>query len=262
MATSQLRRIIPEAILVAAVLVLSTGLAIRDAAAKCPRSTPSATSQVAPPGAARQQPPAVERISATAMPVWKTIAIGTYRGVDAVRAAMDAAPCPIALGDWADEILGRPSFPFSRKPTELDLVVVSVADLGFGDQGAPLRDIYARALASGLELCPAEVGPVLRLDSSTSPREFLHVAMRPVARYSGELADLTLGNGGSDLMLIGGDARPEATLPGSRSLGVCAAAAGCDQQRAPRHRRVASQALTEARGLSRARAADTRCRSP
>ena len=149
------------------------------------------------------------------MPVWKTIAIGTYKGVDAVRAAMDAAPCPIALGDWADEILGRPSFPFSRKPTELDLVVVSVADLGFGDQGAPLRDIYARALASGLELCPAEVGPVLRLNYlDQPPGEFLHVAMRPVARYSGELADFTLGNGGSDLMLIGGDARPEATLPG------------------------------------------------
>ena len=214
MATSQLRRIIPEAILVAAVLVLSTGLAIRDAAAKCPRSTPSAASQVAAPGAGRQQPPAVERISATATPIWKTIAIGTYKGVDAVRAAMDAAPCPIALGDWADEILGRPSFPFSRKPTELDLVVVSVADLGFGDQGAPLRDIYARALASGLELCPAEVGPVLRLNYlDQPPGEFLHVAMRPVARYSGELADFTLGNGGSDLMLIGGDARPEVALP-------------------------------------------------
>ena len=219
MATSQLRRIIPEAILVAAVLVLSTGLAIRDAAAKCPRSTPSATFQVAPPGAARQQLPAVERISATAIPVWKTIAIGTYRGVDAVRAAMDAGPCPIALGDWADEILGRPSFPFSRKPTELDLVVVSVADLGFGDQGAPLRDIYARALASGLELCPAEVGPVLRLNYlDQPPGEFLHVAMRPVARYSGELVDLTLGNGGNDLLLIGGDARPEAMLPGSVRL--------------------------------------------
>jgi hypothetical protein len=214
MATSQLRRIIPEAILVAAVLVLSTGLGIRDAAAKCPRSTPSATSQIAPPSAARQQPPAVERISATATPIWKTIAIGTYKGVDAVRAAMDAAPCPIALGDWADEILGRPSFPFSRKPTELDLVVVSVADLGFGDQGAALRDIYARALASGLELCPAEVGPVLRLNYLDQPLgEFLHVAMRPVARYSGELVDFTLGNGGSDLTLIGGDARPEVVLP-------------------------------------------------
>jgi hypothetical protein len=219
MATSQLRRIIPNAILVAAVLVLSTGLGIEAAAAKCPRSTPSATSQVAPPSAARQQPPAVERISATATPIWKTVAIGTYKGVDAVRAAMDAAPCPIALGDWADEILGRPSFPFSRKPTELDLVVVSVADLGFGDQGAPLRDIYARALASGLELCPAEVGPVLRLNYLDQPAgEFLHVAMRPVARYSGELVDLTLGNGGSDLLLIGGDARPEAMLPGSVRL--------------------------------------------
>jgi hypothetical protein len=215
MAISQLRRIFADAILAAVVLVLSTGLGIAAAAAKCPRSTPSATSQVAPPGAARQQPPAVERIAAGALPIWKTITIGTYKGVDAVRAAVDAAPCPIALGDWADEILGRPGFPFSRKSTELDLVVVSVADLGFGDQGAPLRDIHARALASGLELCPAEVGPVLRLNYLDQPAgEFLHLAMRPVARYSGELVDFTLGNGGSDLILIGGDARPEMILPG------------------------------------------------
>ena len=215
MATSRLRRIISDAILVAAALVLFAGLGIGAAAAKCPGTTASAASAVAPSGAARQEPPAIKRISATAIPVWKTIAIGAYKGVDAVRAAMDAAPCPIALGDWADEILGRPSFPFSRKPTELDLVVLSVADLGFGDQGAPLRDIYARALASGLELCPAEVGPVLRLNYlDQPPGEFLHVAMRPVARYSGELVDFTLGNGGSDLMLIGGDARPEVVLPG------------------------------------------------
>ena len=160
-----------------------------------------------------------ELVSAPAIPVWKTITIGELAGVNAVRAAMDVAPCPIFIGDWADEILGRPSFPFSRKPTELDLVVVSVADLGFGDQGAPLRDIYARALASGLELCPAEVGPVLRLNYlDQPPGEFLHVAMRPVARYSGELVDLTLGNGGNDLLLIGGDARPEAMLPGSVRL--------------------------------------------
>jgi hypothetical protein len=50
------------------------------------------------------------------------------------------------------------------------------------------------------------------------PGEFLHLAMRPVARYSGELVDFTLGNGGTDLMLIGGDARPEVTLPGAIRL--------------------------------------------
>ena len=47
------------------------------------------------------------------------------------------------------------------------------------------------------------------------PGEFLHIAMIPVARYSGELVDFTLGNGGTGLMLIGGNARPDLVLRGS-----------------------------------------------
>ena len=85
-----------------------------------------------------------------------------------MRAAMDAAPCAIFIGDWADEILGRPAFPFRRAKTELDLVVITVAQLGFGEQGAALGHIHARAIAFGLELCPAEVGPILRLAISTN----------------------------------------------------------------------------------------------
>src|SRR5262245_33762988 len=108
-------------------------------------------------------------------PIWKTITVGGSKGVNAVRHAMDTAPCSIWVGDEADEILGRPAFPFNKKPLELDLVVLSVFGLGFGDQAsrddpelgagveASLRDIYARAAALGFELCPAEVGPALRL---------------------------------------------------------------------------------------------------
>ena len=133
-----------------------------------------------------------------------------------MRAAMDAAPCAIFIGDWADEILGRPEFPFRRAKTELDLVVITVAQLGFGEQGAALGQIHARAIAFGLELCPAEVGPILRLSYlDQPPGEFLHIAMFPVARYGGELVDFSLGNGGAGLMLIGGDARPDVVLPGS-----------------------------------------------
>ena len=75
---------------------------------------------------------------------------------------MEVAPCLILIGDDADEILGRPAFPFGKTPIKLDLVVLSVFGLGFGDR-ASLHDIYARAVAQGFELCPAEVGPALRL---------------------------------------------------------------------------------------------------
>jgi hypothetical protein len=147
-------------------------------------------------------------------PIWKTITIGGSRGVNAIRLAMETAPCLMLVGDNADEILGRPAFPYIKAPVELDLVVLSVFDLGFDDR-ASLQDIYARAVARGLELCPAEVGPALRLyylDQSLG--EFLHIAMRPVARYTGELVDFSVGNAGAGLLLIGGDGYPDVMVSG------------------------------------------------
>ena len=111
----------------------------------------------------------------------ETITVGDSKGVNAVRKAMEAAPCPIAISDDADEILGRPAFPFIKQPVDLDLVVLSVFELGFGAQAArtdvalgasaevSLRDIYARAVSLGFELSPAEVGPVLRLQYLDQP---------------------------------------------------------------------------------------------
>jgi hypothetical protein len=203
-------RIIPHSFVVMLALMLTTTLAVGKSGAECWRSAQHARAP-APVSAA----PGVAPVSAAQAPVWKTVTIGEYKGANAVRAAIDAAPCPIAMGDLADEILGRPAFPFSRTKVDLDLVVVSVAELGFGPDGASLRDIYARAGTFGLDLCPAEVGPILRLNYLDQPLgEFLHVAMRPVATYGGELVDFTLGNGGSTLLIIGGDAHPDVVLTG------------------------------------------------
>jgi len=58
----------------------------------------------------------------------------------------------------------------------------------------PLADIYRSARELGLELCPPEAGPQLRLEYLNQPIvEFLHVAMPPVATYGGGLVDLTIG---------------------------------------------------------------------
>jgi hypothetical protein len=168
------------------------------------------------PGATPAQTSSPRPASASEIPVWKTITLGEYKDAIAVRAALYVAPCPIGLGAWADEILGRPDFPFTKTRAELDLVLISVADLGFANDGVSLRDINARALAMGLELCPADVGPVLRPTYLNQPRgEFLHVAMKPVTLFSGELVDFTLGNDGARLLLIGGDGRSEVILPGA-----------------------------------------------
>lgn len=177
------------------------------------------------------------------VPVWKTISLGSYGSVnmllealgsddcgtgertvaerpELIRAATATVAAPRAaphceLGDSAGEIIGRPAFHLSRTRQQLDLVVVSLVELGFpADEEVALEDIYARADMLGFALCPAEVGPQLRLQYLDQPAgEFLHVGMQPIATYAGQLTDLTVGNGGSGLVLIGGDGRPNVTLP-------------------------------------------------
>src|SRR5262245_19628429 len=161
-------------------------------------------------------------------PIWKTITVGGSKGVNAIRVAIEAAPCPMTIGDEADEALGRPAFPFFKTPFELDLVVLSAFDIGFGDEtsrndpelGASvdvsLHEIYSRAIALGFELCPAEVGPALRLNYLDQPLgEFLRIAMKPVALYSGALVAFTVGNGGAGLLIVGSNGHPDVKVPGA-----------------------------------------------
>jgi hypothetical protein len=56
----------------------------------------------------------------------------------------------------------------------------------------------------------------LRLDYLDQPLgEFLHIAMRPVARYTEELVDFTVGNAGAGLILVGNNGHPDVMLPGA-----------------------------------------------
>jgi hypothetical protein len=64
----------------------------------------------------------------------------------------------------------------------VDLVRVTVAELGFKD-GARRDAIYARAIELGLELCPAEVGPALRL--AYSENSWILVGMEPITGSGG-----------------------------------------------------------------------------
>lgn len=190
-------------------MLFSVALYAGHAAGQSPRCLNPPSTSVPVFAAAQTAPIALETS------IWKTITVGGFKGVNAIRQAMEAAPCRILVGDDADEILGRPAFPFIKTPVELDLVVLSVFKLGFSDR-ASLHDIYDRAVAQGFELCPAEVGPALRLNYLDQPLgEFLHIAMRPVARYTGELVDFSVGNAGAGLILIGGDGHPEVMLSGA-----------------------------------------------
>ena len=116
--------------------------------------------------------------------VWKTIKLGTgFRTADDFRKALKGNG--FNIGDWANDILGKPAFMVATEETEVDLVKVTVAELGF-KKGARRNQIYERARDLGLELCPPEVGPQLRLQYQDQPNgEWILVAMEPIVDSDG-----------------------------------------------------------------------------
>jgi hypothetical protein len=149
--------------------------------------------------------------------VWKAIKLGDFANSFALRNALDAADC--GVGDSAEEILARPAFTLAATKTDIDLVVVSAAELGFAVEPASLRDIYSRAETLGLSLAPAEVGPALRLQYFDQPvGEFLHVGMKPITTWQGDPIIFVVANDGAGLILIGQDGSADAQIHASSNF--------------------------------------------
>lgn len=142
-------------------------------AAKVPTTAVGSTASV--------QPGVPTAIQASRFQVWKSVRIGDYKSVADLRKALKHGGFQIS--DWASSILDRT--PLASQATTVDLAKVTVAELGF-QNGATTAEIYARARERGLELCPAEVGPVLRMaynDQAVS--EWLAIGMEQIAGPDG-----------------------------------------------------------------------------
>lgn len=138
------------------------------------------------------------------MPVWKTVKLGTCKSPDEYRKALKKAGRRI--GDYGDDILGRISC--SKKEVDFDLVVLTVGELGFKD-GARYADICAKAVELGLELCPAEVGPALRLQYGDQPKgEWLRIAMEAITDRDGYLNVFSVDHVDDGLWLFGYGGHP------------------------------------------------------
>lgn len=119
--------------------------------------------------------------------IWTTLTLGQYGSPNAYQDALESAG--FRIGDYAGQILKKISV--SQTPIELDLVRVTVAELGF--KGGACRDaIYARAIELGLELCPAEVGPALRFIYQESADTV--VGMEPIIDSDDDLVVFHVGN--------------------------------------------------------------------
>ena len=131
--------------------------------------------------------------------VWKTIKLGTIKNADEFRKALKKAGFKIS--DWANDIIGKPAFTVASGEEEIQLVNLSVEELGFKN-GAKYGDICARAKELGLELCPNEVGPQLRLQYKDQPKgEWLRIAMEPITDSDGDLDIFNVGHDGDGLWL-------------------------------------------------------------
>lgn len=154
--------------------------------------------------------------SVTEFKVWKTIRLGT--GLETAEDFRESLEINgMKIGNWASDILGKPEFTVATKETKVNLVVVTVEQLGFKN-GATREQIYTRAKELGLELCPPEVGPQLRLQYKDQPiNERLVIATEPICGSDGyfklfgvecDCGGLWLGNGfGSSAGVWGVDCR-------------------------------------------------------
>ncbi len=122
------------------------------------------------------------------------------------------------VGNWAKDLLAKPDFEksISTTETEVNLVILSVADLGFKD-GAKRSDIYDKAQELGLELCPAEVGPQLRVQYKDQPAgEYLLIGMEPITDSDGDLGVFYVDHDDAVLWLSALNGKPGGFWRGSR----------------------------------------------
>lgn len=114
---------------------------------------------------------------------------------------------------WLRKFSPDPDFVVESTKTQMELVAVSAAELGFKTDTVTLAAVYARARQLGFGLAAAEVGPQLRLQYFDQPvGEFLIVGMEPIMTWNGEAVILNVANGGAGLVLIGQDGRAEAEI--------------------------------------------------
>lgn len=140
-----------------------------------------------------------ETMAVTDRPPFKTVKLGTHDSNEALRKEILGAGCKI--GDWGLDILKR--VEVAKEPTEIDIIVLTVAELGFPN-GATCKDIYAKALSLGLQLCPAEVGPQLRLQYMDQPKgEWILIGMEPITDSDGNLKVFNVEHDGSVRWLRG-----------------------------------------------------------
>ncbi|MDP2812262.1 MAG: hypothetical protein Q8O32_01055 [bacterium] len=152
-------------------------------------------------------PKGLQEILRKAFAIFKTIKLGTgLKSADDFRQALKKSG--MKLGDWASDLLNQSAFKVSSKLIEVDLVTLTVAELGF-EGGASYSDVCKRGVELGHDLCQPEHGPQLRLQYKDQPKgEVLYLAMEAIRDSDGDLNTFAVERLGSGLWLSASYASP------------------------------------------------------
>ncbi|MEK4100048.1 helicase [Bacillus sp. FSL E2-0195] len=92
----------------------------------------------------------------------------------------------ILMNEYGERLLADDKFTTSNTKYSLETVELTVIDLGFPD-GATTAQLFKRASELGLELCPLELGPQLRLEYLEQPEGYLGNASQQHQAPSGSI---------------------------------------------------------------------------
>lgn len=143
-------------------------------------------------------------------PIWKTITIGERprTGREFHSVILERG---MRVGDWARFALCEEPFRSSVVERSLDLVLVHLKALRFRTEPTN-KEVFTKVFAQGLELCPPEVGPLLRATYEDQPKgETLIIGMEPV--WSGcDRIYFTVSHDADAIRLDGVDGDPQRIL--------------------------------------------------
>ena len=137
---------------------------------------------------------------------WRTIE--TNPDIKNVKDAINALDKEgFKTSGYAKEMLEK--IGFSKEKQKYEVVSFPVKSLGFPN-GAKLKDIFAKAEALGLQLCPAELGPQFRLQYKDQPEgEYIRLGMEPIIDSDGFLGVFRLPRLDGELWLFDDRGSPD-----------------------------------------------------
>lgn len=115
----------------------------------------------------------------------------------------------ININSYVKSMMDNPDFVVGSSREEAKLIRLTVADLGF-KTSATTDQIYERAQALGLELCPPDTGPNYRLQYKDQPLgEWVRIGMKQITGSAGYPLVFFLARGGDGLWLSSAWAEPD-----------------------------------------------------